>query len=374
MERKKLTFESFIRSILIALLIVGIYFLIRRLSSALLPFVIGWLIAYWMYPLVRFFQYKCKMKYRLVAMLAAFAAVIGVIWLIVILVVPPMVEDVMKVKNMAVEYIQGNYNAEGISATIHQFIREKLNLTQLKGGEFDLESISAMAKEIMPKVWNVLTRSFNAISSILSLVMMLLYIVFILLDYERLSEGWKELLPKRIRKGTITLVSDVETGMNRYFRGQALVALCVGILFCIGFLIIGFPMAIPMGLMMGVLAMVPYLHFAGFIPIFLLAAVKSAETGQSFWLIIMLVVIIFAVIQVIEDGFLVPKIMGKVTGLSPAIILLSLSIWGSLLGILGMIIALPMTTILLSYYENFILKQPAPTDLEITDHQEDVND
>ena len=374
MERKKITFDSFIRGILITLVVVGIFFLIKRLSSALLPFVIGWLIAYWMYPLVRFFQYRCKMKYRLLAMLAAFAAVVGVIWLIVILIVPPMLEDFVKVKDMLVSYVQGNYNTSGLSATIHQFLSQKLHLTQFTGGNFDLESFSAMAKEIMPKVWNVLNSSFRAVSSILSIVMMLLYIVFILLDYERLSEGWKDLLPKKIRKGTITLVSDVETGMNRYFRGQALVALCVGILFCIGFLIIGFPMAIPMGLMMGALAMVPYLHFAGFIPIFILAAVKSAETGQSFWLIILLVIIIFTVVQIIEDGFLTPKIMGKVTGLSPAIILLSLSIWGSLLGILGMIIALPMTTILLSYYKNYVLRQPAPTDLETTDHQEDVND
>ena len=374
MERKKITFDSFIRGILITLVVVGIFFLIKRLSSALLPFVIGWLIAYWMYPLVRFFQYRCRMKYRLLAMLAAFATVVGVIWLIVILIVPPMLEDFVKVKDMLVSYVQGNYNTSGLSATIHQFLSQKLHLTQFTGGNFDLESFSAMAKEIMPKVWNVLNSSFRAVSSILSIVMMLLYIVFILLDYERLSEGWKDLLPKKIRKGTITLVSDVETGMNRYFRGQALVALCVGILFCIGFLIIGFPMAIPMGLMMGALAMVPYLHFAGFIPIFILAAVKSAETGQSFWLIILLVIIIFTVVQFIEDGFLTPKIMGKVTGLSPAIILLSLSIWGSLLGILGMIIALPMTTILLSYYKNYVLRQPAPTDLETTDHQEDVND
>ena len=374
MERKKITFDSFIRGILITLVVVGIFFLIKRLSSALLPFVIGWLIAYWMYPLVRFFQYRCKMKFRLLAMLAAFATVVGVIWLIVILLVPPMLEDFVKVKDMLVSYVQGNYNTSGLSATIHQFLSQKLHLNQFTGGNFDLESFSAMAKEIMPKVWNVLNSSFRAVSSILSIVMMLLYIVFILLDYERLSEGWKDLLPKKIRKGTITLVSDVETGMNRYFRGQALVALCVGILFCIGFLIIGFPMAIPMGLMMGALAMVPYLHFAGFIPIFILAAVKSAETGQSFWLIILLVIIIFTVVQIIEDGFLTPKIMGKVTGLSPAIILLSLSIWGSLLGILGMIIALPMTTILLSYYKNYVLRQPSPTDLETTDHQEDVND
>ena len=189
MERKKITFDSFIRGILITLVVVGIFFLIKRLSSALLPFVIGWLIAYWMYPLVRFFQYRCRMKYRLLAMLAAFATVVGVIWLIVILIVPPMLEDFVKVKDMLVSYVQGNYNTSGLSATIHQFLSQKLHLTQFTGGNFDLESFSAMAKEIMPKVWNVLNSSFRAVSSILSIVMMLLYIVFILLDYERLSEG-----------------------------------------------------------------------------------------------------------------------------------------------------------------------------------------
>ena len=56
----------------------------------------------------------------------------------------------------------------------------------------------------------------------------------------------------------------------------------------------------------------------------------------------------------IQDGFLVPKIMGRITGLNPAIILLSLSIWGSLMGMLGMIIALPLTTLLLSYYQRYI--------------------
>ena len=61
-------------------------------------------------------------------------------------------------------------------------------------------------------------------------------------------------------------MNDVKVSMNQYFRGQSLVAFCVGILFCIGFLIIDFPLAIPLGLFIGLLNMVPYLQIVGFIP------------------------------------------------------------------------------------------------------------
>jgi predicted PurR-regulated permease PerM len=128
------------------------------------------------------------------------------------------------------------------------------------------------------------------------------------------------------------------------------------VLFSIGFLIIDFPMAVGLGLFIGLLNMVPYLQLLGFVPTILLAIVKAAETGQNFWMIMLLALIVFAVVQAIQDTILTPKIMGHVTGLNSAIILLSLSIWGSLMGILGMIIALPMTTLLISYYQKYIVK------------------
>jgi len=136
-----------------------------------------------------------------------------------------------------------------------------------------------------------------------------------------------------------------------------LVALCVGILFSTGFLIIDFPLAIGLGLLIGALNMVPYLHALGLIPVVLLSILKAADTGQNFWVILGAALIVFVVVQIIEDAIIVPKIMGKITGLNPAVILLSLSIWGSLMGVLGMIIALPMTTIMLSYYKRYFLKQ-----------------
>ena len=102
--------------------------------------------------------------------------------------------------------------------------------------------------------------------------------------------------------------------------------------------------------------MVPYLQLVGFIPTILLAVVKAADTGESFWIIMLGALIVFAVVQLIQDTILTPKIMGKVMGLNSAIILLSLSIWGALLGIMGMIIALPMTTLLITYYQKYVVK------------------
>jgi predicted PurR-regulated permease PerM len=144
--------------------------------------------------------------------------------------------------------------------------------------------------------------------------------------------------------------------MNKYFRGQALIAFFVGILFAIGFSIIKLPMGIIFGLLVGAMNMVPYLQTVGMIPGIMLAAIKAAEYDQNFLLVVISVLAVFAIVQVIEEVFLTPKIMGDATGLNPAIILLSLSIWGSLFGVVGMILALPMTTLIISYYKRFVIK------------------
>ena len=178
-----------------------------------------------------------------------------------------------------------------------------------------------------------------------------------ILDYEAIGSGWTGLVPKKYRETSIRIVNDVKDGMNRYFRGQALVAFLVGVLFSIGFVIIDFPLAIGFGLFIGLLNMVPYLQLIALVPTVLLALLKAADTGENFWWILACALIVFCVVQVIQDGFIVPKVMGKITGLNPAIILLSLSIWGALMGVVGMIIALPCTTILLSYYKRYIKKQ-----------------
>ena len=353
--RTKFTFDNVVRGILWAIVITGIVMLLNRLSAVLVPFFLAWLIAYLLFPLVKFFQYRCHLKYRFVGILCSFLVVGLVLTGIIMLMVPPVVDETMRVKELLVAYLSQSQLLNNVPDTIEDFIRGHLTVEDIKT-IVTHDGFLDGVKATVPKLWDVITQSISVVSSLFTLTMVVLYTLLILLDYERLTTGWPRLLPERYRPFATQLVRDVEESMNKYFRGQAMVAFCVGVLFSIGFLIIDFPMAVGLGLFIGLLNMVPYLQLIGFVPTILLAIVKAAETGQNFWMIMLMAVVVFAVVQAIQDAILTPKIMGHVTGLNSAIILLSLSIWGSLMGILGMIIDLPMTTLLISYYQKYIVK------------------
>ena len=356
MERKQITFDTFVRGFLTVLVAAGIIMLLNRLSGVLVPFFLAWLLAYLLFPLVKFFQYRCRLRFRFPAILCAFLVAGGVLTGVFWLMIPPIISEGSRVADLMVTYVQTDKTMSNIPNMVQQFVHDYVDINQLKK-LVTQDGFIDTVKETLPKVWDVISQSISLVSSVFSLTMVILYTLFILLDYEQFTGGWHQLLPRRYRPFAKRLVADVTEGMNKYFRGQALVALCVGVLFSIGFLIIDFPMAIALGMFIGLLNMVPYLQLVGFIPTIILAIVKAADTGESFWLIMLLALIVFAVVQVIQDAFLTPKIMGHVTGLNSAIILLSLAIWGSLLGILGMIIALPMTTLLINYYQKYIINQ-----------------
>lgn len=343
--------------------------LLKRLSSVLLPFFIAWLIAYLIYPLVTFFQYKLRLKNRIVSIFCALLTLLAIGAIAFYLLVPPIIQEFARVKDLLIEYFSGGTHDSNIPKTLSEFLRENIDLqflTQL----FNEENLLDALRDAVPRVWSLLSESVSFLFSFFAFFIILLYIVFILLDYESISEGWTHLVPEKYRSFVVGILNDIKDGMNRYFRGQAFVALCVGILFSIGFLIIDFPLAIGLGLFIGALNLVPYLQIIGFIPTIMLTILKAADTGGNFWIILASATAVFAIVQAIQDGFIVPRVMGKITGLNPAIILLSLSIWGSLMGMLDMIIALPLTTLMLSYYQRFIINRENIHKLEPTDNQE----
>ncbi len=367
MERKKITFDSFIRAVILGAIIIGVLMLLKRLSGVLLPFFLAWLIAYLIYPLVSFFQHKLRLKNRIISIFCALFTLSVIGSVAFYLLVPPMIQEFLRVKDLLIEYFSTTHTASNVPTTLSEFIRQNIDLHILEQ-MFSQENILDTLKVTVPKLWSLISESINLLFGFFT-VFLILYIVFILLDYESISEGWAHLMPKKYRKTVTGILNDVKDGMNRYFRGQALVALCVGILFSIGFLIIDFPLAIGLGLFIGALNMVPYLQIIGFVPTIMLAILKAADTGDNFWIIIASATAVFIVVQIIQDGYLVPRIMGKITGLNPAIILLSLSIWGSLMGMLGMIIALPLTTLMLSYYQRYIINQENIYKTETTEDQ-----
>lgn len=155
MTNNKYTFDNVIRGILWAIIITGVVMLLNRLSSVLVPFFLAWLIAYLLFPLVKFFQYRCKMKYRILGILSAFLVTGLVLTGVFMLMIPPMVEESFRVKDLLLEYIGTNETVSNIPGMVHQYVREHLSVEEIQaivtqGGFLDA------IKATVPKLWDVI--------------------------------------------------------------------------------------------------------------------------------------------------------------------------------------------------------------------------
>lgn len=352
--KNEITFDKFIRWAGVAALVILVLLAIDHLSSVLLPFAIAWLLAYLLYPVVKFVQYKMRVPTRALSIVVTLVAVIAVIAFVVWLIIPPMIEQFQKLGSLVTKYIHAEAHIDSIPSAIQQWMQE--NQREIERF-FRSKDFTEGLQKAMPQVFSVLGQTASVVISIVASLITLLYMFFILLDYEYLSDNWIRIFPEKNRPFWQELMGDVQKALNNYIRGQGLVALIMGILFCIGFTIIDFPMAIGLGILIGIMDLVPYLHTFALIPTVLLALLKSADTGQSFWIILAGALIVFIVVQLICDMIVTPKVMGSAMGLNPAILLLSLSVWGALLGFIGLIIALPLTTLLIAYYKRYVTKE-----------------
>lgn len=371
MLEKEITFDRFVRILGIVLLVGGVLYTMNFLSSVLLPFFVAWLLAYLMYPIVKFVQYKLHVPTRALSIIVALVFVLAVIGGVFYLIIPPMIDQFEKLGDIVMQYVKQGTNGESFQAVVQQWLHDNRQAIEQV---FKRKDVSDAIKSAMPKLFSVLGQTANVILSIVASLITLLYMFFILLDYEYLSSSWIKIFPKKVRPFWQSLMKDVERELNSYIRGQSLVALIMGILFCIGFTIIDFPMAIGLGILIGIMDLVPYLHTFALIPTAFLALLKAADTGQNFWVILASAVAVFCIVQVIIDMVVTPKVMGKAMGLNPAILLLALSVWGTLLGFIGLIVALPLTTILIAYYQRYVTKEKAAehTDAESTEVADDA--
>lgn len=352
MKQNEVSLGRFLRIVLIVMAIALSYIILDSLSGVLLPFAIAWLLAYFINPLVNFIQYRLCFKYRVPSIVTALLFIFLVIYLMALLIVPSMYEELYSLRHLTVSFLNENIKNSSIPAPVIEFFKELSNRQGL--GEFLQQAgDSSLLSLCVERLQILLLGTLNMVGQVLTMCVMFLYLFFILLDFERLTKGWKPYVPRKWRGVVAKLWSDLVRGMNQYFRGQALVALCVGVLFALGFTIIDFPVAIGFGLFIGILNLVPYLQLVSLVPMVLLAVLKAANTGEDFWIIILSAFAVLAIVQLIQDLLLVPYIMGKRMNLHPAVILLSLSIWGQLLGVLGMIVALPLTTLILAYIRRY---------------------
>lgn len=357
MLSKEINFDRFVRGLIFVAVLVALYFLLTYLSPVLIPFFAAWVLAYMLSPLVDFFQYKCHLKYRMPCVLLTVLMVFGAIGLLLYLFIPQFVSELMHLKDVAVAYISGGHGSESLPRVVSRFLEEhsdKLRLEKILG---EKDVVSGL-KAALPKVWGVLLSTANVIVSVVSSLIALLYLVFLLADYERVQKGWIRFVPKGHRAFARKIISDIDAGLSGYFRGQALVALANCILFSLGFVILHFPMPVALGVFIGVISFVPYIQLLGFVPATLLAILCAVDTGRNFWMLMLGVIAIYCIVQVLQDSIITPHIMGKILGLRPAVVLLSLTVWGYVFGLIGLIFAQPLTQLLISYYRYYIVGDP----------------
>lgn len=409
-EQTHYTFDRVVRMVLGAATLLVVLALLRYLSDVLLPFAAAVVLAYLLNPLVTLLERRTKRRGAAVAITIVGLGIVGLV--LAAIVVPLMIgqgrafgdaleklrddlatsvevpaepgdvstetTDVSYTGTALIEksatgwrelkegWAQYRRDAETLSRSERLAnLREQMSGTYIgdlldriieytESEEFNRLLVDA-AKRIAIGGWTVVAFMVNLLLGLTGLIIVLLYLVFLLLDFPEYARTWKTFLPPQYRDGIVEFGEQFSIAMRRYFRGQAVVALLVGILLAIGFTIIGLPMAVPFGLFVGLLNMVPYLQTVGLVPAMLLAGMRAVEGDSSFIASVVLTLLVFAVVQVIQDAIITPRVMGKATGLRPVAILLGLFIWGKLLGFLGLLLAIPLTCLGIAYYRRYVL-------------------
>ena len=369
---RSFTFDRVVQLALFAGLAWGLVLLLDYLSDVLLPFVTGLVVAYFLDPVTNRVQHVIKQRVlaALFTLVSITLAVSLVVWFMVPMVGNELADMGRTVSKMAANTELAQAAKEHLPENVWEEVNEILKRDDVKRyltSDGAVQMAKDTAKKLLPGVWGVLSGAANVLTFITGLLVIMLYVVFLLIDYHNMAARWRDYLPPSMRDDVSGFVEEFIQATNRYFRSQALVACCVAVLFAIGFSIIGLPLAILMGIFIGLLNMVPYLQVVGTIPCLLLAGLKALEQGDNFLGALGLVLLVFGVVQLIQETVLVSRFQGEAMGLSPAIILLSISVWGKLLGFLGLILALPLTCLGLTYYRRYLWKfEPAgePSDIK----------
>ncbi|MBR2212517.1 MAG: AI-2E family transporter [Fibrobacter sp.] len=339
----------------LVLFTVGIL-LVYYLRGVLFPFFAAFLMAYIVNPIVNWLE--TKVKYRVVAVIIVLLVAGLIIGGALRLFIPMVITEIQNLGMLIAKMFNDSEWSSriaslmpgGLFETIHSLVSWDQLAVAMQRLDFWSE-VQNIAGKVLPGAWGVLSYTGTIVLWFSGAAVIFMYLVFIMLDMPKLRRGLLTLIPEKFKVRASSFARETDRFMGTYFRAQSLVALTVGILYAIGFGIMGLPMGVAFGLFSGALNMIPYLQLTTIPLALLLAVVHALNTGMPFWEVALIVGAIYLVVQIIQDFFLVPRIVGGSMNLPPVGIILSLSIWGKLLGFLGLLVAIPFTCLCLVYLQ-----------------------
>lgn len=328
--------------ILGVLAVLGVF--LYALRSVLLPFVVGMLAAYFFDPVVQ--KLANKRMSRNAATLAVISGVLLIVLPLLVLLCGAIFSQIAdfaaKVPNYVTSFVQR-------VTPLLQDLHERFPDFSF-GNVEDMvrRNISEAFKLVGKLLSGVIANGFEFINVMSLLVISPVVAFYLLRDWPKITENIMELIPRKNKQSVIDGISAVNKIISGYLRGQVMVCLFLGTFYSCGLMLVGLDLGLLVGFLAGVISFIPYVgSISGFAMAMALVitqygtAVKIAE-----------VVAVFAIGQFIEGNFLTPKLVGENIGLHPVWVMFALLAGGVLLGLLGMIIAVPVAAIigvLLSY-------------------------
>lgn len=221
----------------------------------------------------------------------------------------PMEIDTEQMSAAMMEYIQTNYSADSIQAMILKVAQSGLNFIQIGG----------------------------------TIVLIPIIAFYFLLDWERMLDSMRRLIPRKYEKSTLTIVGECHEVLGAFVKGQFLVMFLLGVVYAVGLQLIGLEVGIIIGMIAGLASIIPYLGFA----VGIISAVIAClfQFGLD-WVHLALVLVVFMVGQAIEGYILQPFLLGDKIGLSPVAVVFAVLAGAQLAGLLGMLIALPVAAVI----------------------------
>ena len=328
------------RALLVILGVFAAFLLLYRLRGVLTPVFFAFLLAYMLDPLVDRLQ---RLGLPRVAGIATLLAVsLGAIALLVLFALPALVRDVgalaQQLPGAAQRFLQQvtpQLTAYGIEVPVT--VDDWLLSVQRGLGQWSSSAL-APVKSVISALLGGTASLFSALAAF---VMVPVLTFYLLMDFDAVVQRMYELLPLRYRPEVVSIAREADAVVGQFVRGQLTVMAILAALYALGFGLVGVPLAVPIGLLAGLVAFIPYVGSAAAL---VLALAMSLLHYQGTWQIIMVLTVI-AVVQLMDGFFITPRIVGDRLGLSPVWVLLSLMLGGELFGFLGVMLALPSAAV-----------------------------
>ncbi|MFO8031499.1 MAG: AI-2E family transporter [Desulfohalobiaceae bacterium] len=340
--------------VVLSLLVVAAFFLglflvlhwvVGFLSDILWPLAVSGILALLLRPLVLFIQHKLLNR-RIAAIALIYALVLLFLLAMAGLLLPIMIQQAAEfIAYLPLLLERASAFLDQVFPERFEWIRNQLNL------EFIREHLGRISRHFqgileasipaLSSVGDFLTSTFTLLAGLFIIPVYLFF--FLLTDRNPLNLVKNELsfVPEKIRDDLLFLAQEFASIIVAFFRGQVTIGLIMGVLMALGFTLAGLDFGAFLGIMVGVLNIIPYL--GSIVGLLIIVPLSCIQEGGGL-VLMLLVLLVFALVQMLEGYFLTPRIMGRTTGLHPLTIIISIFFWGKVLnGILGMVLAIPLT-------------------------------